>query len=52
MIALFTDFGFNGPYNGQMKSVLLRNAPGIDVIELFADAPAYDPQAAAYLLAA
>ena len=52
MIALFTDFGLSGPYNGQTKSVLLRNAPGIDVIDLFADAPAYDPQAAAYLLAA
>ena len=52
MIALFTDFGLNGPYNGQMKSVLLSKAPGIDVIDLFADAPAYDPQAAAYLLAA
>jgi S-adenosyl-L-methionine hydrolase (adenosine-forming) len=52
VIALFTDFGLNGPYNGQMKSVLLRNAPGIDVIDLFADAPACDPQAAAYLLAA
>ena len=52
MIALFTDFGVNGPYNAQMKAVLLNKAPGVDVIDLFADAPAFDPQAAAYLLAA
>jgi S-adenosyl-L-methionine hydrolase (adenosine-forming) len=52
VIALFTDFGLNGPYTGQVKAVLLSEAPGVDVIDLFADAPAYDPQASAYLLAA
>jgi len=52
MIALFTDFGLPGPYTGQMKAVLHRMAPGTPVIDLFADAPAGNPKAAAYLLAA
>ena len=52
MIVLFTDFGAGGPYVGQMKAVLHRLAPGVDIIELLADAPAYDVEAAAYLLAA
>ena len=52
MIALFTDFGLTGPYTGQMKAVLHRDAPGIAVIDLFADAPSRAPQPAAYLLAA
>ena len=52
MIVLFTDFGLAGPYTGQMKAVLAREAPGVPVIDLFADAPQRDPQRAAYLLAA
>lgn len=52
MIVLFTDFGVCGPYLGQMKSVIYQQAPGIPVVELFSDAPCYDPMAAAYLLAA
>lgn len=52
MIVLFTDFGLNGPYTGQVKAVLLREAAGVPVIDLFADAPAFDPQLSAYLLAA
>jgi len=52
MIVLFTDFGLDGPYTGQMKAVLHQAAPGIAVIDLFADAPAGDPKASAYLLAA
>lgn len=52
MIILFTDFGLEGPYVGQMKAVLARDAPGIPVIDLFADAPRFAPEAAAYLLAA
>ena len=51
MIVLFTDFGFNGPYVGQMKSVLAQMAPDITVIDLMHDAPSFDPQASAYLLA-
>ena len=52
MIVLVTDFGPSGPYVGQMKAVLCREAPGVPVIDLFCDAPAFDPQAAAYLLPA
>ena len=51
MIVLFTDFGLNGPYTGQMKAVLHRMAPGTPAIDLFADAPAGNPKASAYLLA-
>jgi hypothetical protein len=49
---LFTDFGLQGPYTGQMKAVLHGMAPGIPVIDLFADAPIGNPKASAYLLAA
>src|SRR5262249_57029525 len=52
MIVLFTDFGLQGPYTGQMKAVLHQTAPGIPIIDLFADAPAGNPKASAYLLAA
>jgi len=52
MIVLFTDFGLEGPYTGQLKAVLYRTAPGIPVVDLFADAPAGRPKPAAYLLAA
>jgi S-adenosylmethionine hydrolase len=52
MIVLFTDFGLEGPYSGQVKTVLYRTAPGGPVIDLFADAPAGKPKPAAYLLAA
>lgn len=49
---LFTDFGLHGPYTGQVKAVLQQRAPGVPVIDLFADAPAGNPKASAYLLAA
>lgn len=52
MIVTFTDFGGDGPYLGQMKAVLQRDAPGHPVIDLFTNAPGYNPRAAAYLLAA
>jgi len=51
MIVLFTDFGLQGPYTGQMKAVLRQMAPDIPVIDLFADAPVGNPKASAYLLA-
>jgi len=52
MIVLFTDFGLAGPYTGQIKAVLHRDAPGVPVVDLFADAPAAMPKPSAYLLAA
>jgi len=52
MIVLCTDFGLHGPYTGQVKAVLEELATGVPVIDLFADLPAQNPKAAAYLLAA
>lgn len=50
VIALFTDFGWQGPYVGQLKAALQRVAAGITVIDLLHDAPMFNPQASAYLL--
>jgi len=52
MIVLFTDFGLEGPYTGQMKAVLIGEAPGVPVVDLCADLPPFEAQGAAYLLAA
>lgn len=52
MIVLFTDFGYQGPYVGQMKAVLYQHAPTEAVVDLMHDAPAFDIRAAAFLLAA
>jgi S-adenosyl-L-methionine hydrolase (adenosine-forming) len=52
MLVLFTDFGLDGPYTGQMKAVLLGEAPGVPIVDLCADLPPFDAQGAAYLLAA
>lgn len=52
MIVLFTDFGWQGPYVGQMKAVLHQHAPEQAIVDLAHDAPVFDPRAAAYLLAA
>jgi S-adenosylmethionine hydrolase len=51
MIVLFTDFGATGPYVGQVKAVLAREAPGLPAIDLLHEAPAMNPRASAYLLA-
>ena len=50
MIVLFTDFGLEGPYLGQVRAVLLQEAPQVPVIDLLANAPACNPRAASYLL--
>jgi S-adenosylmethionine hydrolase len=52
MIVLFTDFGSRGPYVGQVHAVLAREAPRQPVINLLHEAPAMNPRASAYLLAA
>ncbi len=51
MIVLFTDFGWQGPYVGQMKAVLAKQAPREPLIDLMHDVPTFNPRAAAYLLA-
>ena len=52
MIATFTDFGVPGPYLGQMHAVLQHEAPGVPVVDIFPDLPAFNIKAAAYLLPA
>lgn len=51
MIVLFTDFGWHGPYVGQMKSVLLEQSPNTPIIDLMHDAPNFSIKPTAYLLA-
>ncbi|MCW9024776.1 MAG: SAM-dependent chlorinase/fluorinase [Gammaproteobacteria bacterium] len=51
MIFLFTDFGYQGSYVGQMKAVLAQQVPNQAVIDLMHDAPMFNPKASAYLLA-
>jgi S-adenosylmethionine hydrolase len=51
MIVLYTDFGEVGPYAGQIKAVLAREAPGVDVVDLLHDAPAFQAKPSSYLLA-
>jgi S-adenosyl-L-methionine hydrolase (adenosine-forming) len=51
-IFLFTDFGAADLYVGQVKAVLAREAPGIAVIDLLHEAPAFNARAGAHLLAA
>ena len=52
MIVLFSDFGLEGPYIGQVQAVLHQQAPGIPVINLFSDLVSFDIQGAACLLRA
>ena len=51
-IFLFTDFGAADIYAGQVRAALARHAPGIAVIDLLHEAPAFNPRAGAHLLAA
>lgn len=52
MIVLFTDYGWQGPYLGQVEAALYRESPRTKTITLFADLPRQNPKVAAYLLAA
>lgn len=52
MIILFTDFGGQSPYVGQMKLAMQPYAPAMPIFDLCHDVNPYDVQAAAYLLAA
>ncbi len=50
-IVLFTDFGSQDPYVGQVKAVLAQDAPGVPQVDLLNDVPVYNVRAAAHLLA-
>ncbi len=52
MIFLFTDYGLEAPYIGQVQTVLYRQAPHEKIINLLSDSPRNNPKAGAYLLAA
>jgi len=52
MICLYTDFGADGPYLGQVRAVLARTAPAVPIVDLMSDLPPFRPRGAAYLLAA
>lgn len=52
MIYLFSDFGYDGPYVGQLKSVIYERAKNPIVIDLMHDAPVFNSKASAHLLAA
>lgn len=51
-ILLFSDFGARDLYVGQVEAVFDRYAPGVRVIHLLHEAPAFDVKASAHLLAA
>ena len=50
MIALFTDFGLQGPYVGQMKAAIWQHHPAAQIVDLMHDAPMYGSRPTAYLL--
>jgi S-adenosylmethionine hydrolase len=52
MIALFTDFGIDGPYTGQVQARLHHLAPSVPVVNLCSDLAPFNVEAAAYLLPA
>ena len=52
MIVLFTDYGLQGPYIGEVEAKLFRYAPSERVVNLLADVPRQNVRCAAYLLAA
>ncbi|MHB8915832.1 MAG: SAM hydrolase/SAM-dependent halogenase family protein [Thiobacillus sp.] len=52
MIVLFTDFGIQDPYVGQVKARLLEAAPAQQIVDLLHEAPVYNTHASAHLLAA
>lgn len=52
VIVLLTDFGHLDPYVGQMKGVLLREAPDASVVDLCHEVEAHNVAQAAFLLQA
>ncbi len=50
MLILFTDYGWQDPYVGQVKAVLAGLAPGVPVIDLLHAVPDFNAHAGAHLL--
>jgi S-adenosylmethionine hydrolase len=51
LVTLLTDFGLDDPFVGIMKGVMLREAPGLTLVDLTHGIPAQDVEAAAFTLA-
>ena len=51
-VALLTDFGLSDPYVGQMKAVLLREAPGCTILDLTHEVEPHNVLQAGFFLAA
>jgi len=51
MILLFTDYGWQGAYVGQLKAAIHKISASVSVTDLQHDAPQFNPRASAYLLA-
>lgn len=51
LVALYTDFGINDPYVGQLKGAVKTTNPGAELIDLTHDSSVFDVSAASYLLA-
>jgi S-adenosylmethionine hydrolase len=49
-IYLLTDFGWSGPYVGQLHAAILAESGSVSVIDVMHDLPAMRPDLAAYLL--
>lgn len=49
---MFTDFGVQGPYLGQLEAAVLERAKEVKIVNLLSDAPRVNPRSSAYLLAA
>ncbi len=49
-ITLLTDFGLSDSYVAEVKAVLLRDAPGVPIVDVSHDIPRGDVRAAQYLL--
>jgi S-adenosylmethionine hydrolase len=50
MLALFTDFGCQDPYVGQVKAVLASLAPAVPIVDLLHAVPDFNAHAGAHLL--
>jgi len=51
LVALYTDFGINDPYVGQLKGAVKTINPTAELIDLSHDSSVFDISAASYLLA-
>lgn len=50
MIYLFTDFTYNGPYVGQVKSVIYQLDSDIKIVDLMHDAPMHNVKYSSFIL--